>query len=87
LALYALLWFAGLFACYGEACVEVRDGRDVWVRDGAVLGAMSPRDARWANARMLSGFSAAWIAFALPLAHRRRAARRRQRTPPPTRAA
>jgi hypothetical protein len=78
LGLYALLWFGGLFAYYGDGASEVRNGMHVWVRAGEIVRQFTPAEAQWADARSLSAFSAAWVAAALPLAitYQRRKARR-----------
>jgi hypothetical protein len=76
LAVYTLLWFVGVFAYYGEGGTDIRNGQQVWVRQGEVVREFSPAQAQWFDAHTLSVFSAAWLAAALPLAlahHRRRA--------------
>jgi hypothetical protein len=89
LLVYALLWFLGLFAYYGEGGTQIRNGQHVWVRAGEVIRQLTPAQAHWVDARGLSVFSAMWIAAALPLAiaYQRREARRKLPTTDSTSAA
>ena len=78
LALYALLWFFGNFAFYGEGGTRMRNGALVRLREGEVVRVFTPAHARWLEARAMSVFSAAWAAIALPIAiaYQRRKSRR-----------
>jgi hypothetical protein len=78
LALYALLWFLGAFAYYGEGGTEIRNGMHVWVRGGEVIRQLTPAQAQGMDAHGMSIFSAMWVAAALPLAiaYQRRKTRR-----------